>query len=77
MGLMEVPSELFRMKNLKELDLADNMLCSLPGEIAHLTTLERLIVRLSKRSDRDLTKGILFFRSGSTSSRLFRPSSVC
>jgi hypothetical protein len=56
MGLKEVPSELFRMKNLKTLWLDYNHLCSLPSEIAHLTTLEQLSVRLSKRLDRDLTK---------------------
>jgi hypothetical protein len=51
MGLTEVPSELFRMKNVvKELWLFNNNLCSLPSEIAHMITLERLIVRLSKRS---------------------------
>ena len=56
MRLKEVPSELFRMKNLKALVLYDNKLCSLPSDIAHLTTLEQLWVRLSKRLDRDLTK---------------------
>jgi hypothetical protein len=56
MGLTEVPCELFRMKNLKRLNLANNNLCSLPSEIARLTTLEVLYVRLSKRFDRDLTK---------------------
>jgi internalin A len=56
MGLTELPSELFRMKNVKTLDLSGNNLCSLPSEIAHLPKLERLFVRLSKRSDRDLTK---------------------
>jgi hypothetical protein len=56
MGLTELPSELFCMKNLKELFLSCNKLCSLPSEIAHLSTLERLIVRLSKGLDRDLTK---------------------
>jgi hypothetical protein len=45
MGLTEVPSELCRMKNL-ELHLYNNNLCSLPSEIAHLSTLERLYVRL-------------------------------
>jgi hypothetical protein len=53
---MEVPSELFRMKSLKELYLYNNNLCSLPSEIALMTTLEQLWVRLSKRLDRDLTK---------------------
>ena len=77
MGLMEVPSELFRMKNVKSLWLNDNKLCSLPSEIAHLTTLETLIVRLSKRLDRDLTKSHVVFRSAATSSSLFRPNSVC
>jgi Leucine-rich repeat (LRR) protein len=48
MGLSEVPAELFRMKNLKTLDLSNNKLCSLPSEIAHLATLEVLYVRLSK-----------------------------
>jgi Leucine-rich repeat (LRR) protein len=56
MGLTEVPSELFRMKNVKELWLGSNNLCSLPSEIAQLETLETLIVRLSKRSDHDLTE---------------------
>jgi hypothetical protein len=56
MGLTEVPCELFRMKNVKRLWLYNNKLCSLPIEIAHLTTLEWLNVRLSKRFDRDLTK---------------------
>jgi Leucine-rich repeat (LRR) protein len=46
MGLTEVPSELFCMKNLKSLVLNDNKLCSLPSEIALMTTLERLNVRL-------------------------------
>jgi hypothetical protein len=77
MGLTEVPFELFRMKNLRRLDLYNNNLCSLPSEIAHLATLERLYVRLLKGLDRDLTKKPRCFRSGTTSSRLFRPSSVC
>ena len=77
MGLTEVPSELFRMKNLKEVWLYSNKLCSLPSEIARLTTLEVLSVRLLKGLDRDLTKSHVFFRSAATSSRLFRPSSVC
>jgi Leucine-rich repeat (LRR) protein len=77
MGLTEVPSELFRMKNLKQLRLTNNNLCSLPSEIAHLTMLETLDVRLSKRLDRGFTQKPRCFRSGTTSSRLFRPSSVC
>jgi Leucine-rich repeat (LRR) protein len=48
MRLMELPSGLFRMKNLKQLALSNNNICSLPSEIAHLTTLERLFVRVSK-----------------------------
>jgi Leucine-rich repeat (LRR) protein len=56
MGLTEVPSELFPMKNLKTVDLSGNELCSLPSDIALLTKLEWLYVRFSKRSDRDLTK---------------------
>jgi hypothetical protein len=56
MGLTEVPCELFRMKSVKQLWLYNNKLCSLPSEIAHLATLVELNVRLSKRSDRDLTK---------------------
>jgi Leucine-rich repeat (LRR) protein len=47
MDITEVPSELFRMKNVKTLYLHDNNLCSLPSEIAHLATLERLDVRFS------------------------------
>jgi internalin A len=54
-GLTEVPRELFRMKNLKTLDLSNNNLCSLPSKIAHLPTLEGLNVRLAKRLGRDLT----------------------
>jgi Leucine-rich repeat (LRR) protein len=50
MGLMEVPSELFRMKSLQQLWLFDNKLCSLPSDVAQLATLEWLYVRLSKRS---------------------------
>ncbi len=46
MGLMEVPSEMFRMKNLTQLYLNNNNLCSLPSEIAQLTVLEGLYVRL-------------------------------
>jgi Leucine-rich repeat (LRR) protein len=49
MGLTEVPSELFRMKNLKRLFLYLNKLCSLPSAFAHLTKLTELVVRLSKR----------------------------
>jgi Leucine-rich repeat (LRR) protein len=52
MGLKEVPSELFRMTNVKKLSLHNNNLGSLPSEIAHLTTLESLYVRFSKRLDR-------------------------
>jgi Leucine-rich repeat (LRR) protein len=50
MGLTEVPSELFRMKNVQFLWLSSNKLCSLPSKISHLTTLKGLFVRLSKRS---------------------------
>jgi Leucine-rich repeat (LRR) protein len=50
MGLTELPTELFRMKNVKTLVLGNNKLCSLPSDIAHITTLEELWVRLSKRS---------------------------
>jgi leucine-rich repeat protein SHOC2 len=56
MGLTELPSELFRMKNVTHLWLNNNNLCSLPSEIAHLAMLEILYVRLSKRLDCDLTK---------------------
>jgi Leucine-rich repeat (LRR) protein len=48
MSLAEVPSELFRLKNL-------NYLCSLPSKIAHLAMLELLYVRSSKRFHRDVT----------------------
>jgi Leucine-rich repeat (LRR) protein len=48
MGLTEVPSELFRMKNVKNLDLDHNNLCSLPSEIAQLVMLDTLFVRPSK-----------------------------
>jgi Leucine-rich repeat (LRR) protein len=50
MDLTDMPSKLFRMKSVKSLSLANNKLCSLPKEIAHMTTLEGLYVRLSKRS---------------------------
>jgi Leucine-rich repeat (LRR) protein len=50
---MEVPCELFSMKNVKELYLNNNNLCSLPSDIAHLATLVELNVRLLKRLDRD------------------------
>ncbi len=76
MGMTEVPSELFRMEHVKTLDLNSNMLCSLPSEIALMTTLEKLYVRLAKRLDRDLTKSRCF-RCNSTSLCLFRPRSVC
>jgi Leucine-rich repeat (LRR) protein len=56
MGLTEVPCELFRMKKVKRLYLNGNKLCSLPSEIAHLTTLKLLYVRLSKRLDCELTE---------------------
>jgi hypothetical protein len=45
MGLTEVPSELFRMKSVFELWLNGNKLCSLPSELAHLTTLELFYVK--------------------------------
>jgi Leucine-rich repeat (LRR) protein len=48
MGLTELPSELFQMKNVKQLYLYDNNLGSLPSEIAQLTVLEELFVRLSR-----------------------------
>jgi Leucine-rich repeat (LRR) protein len=53
MGLTKMPSELFRMKNLMELDLSCNSLASLPSEIAHMTRLRQLSVRLTKRLDCD------------------------
>jgi len=56
MGLLEVPSDVFRMKSVKQLYLYNHTLCSLPSEIAQLAMLERLYVRLLKRLDRDLTK---------------------
>ena len=77
MGLTEVPSELFRMKNLKRLHLSNNNLCSLPSDISHLEMLDALYVRRLKTRDRDLTQKARVFRSISTSSSLFRPSSVC
>jgi Leucine-rich repeat (LRR) protein len=64
MGLTEVPSELFHMKNVTTLNLFNNKLCSLPSEIAHLATLEGLFVRLSKRLDRDLTESHVVFQVG-------------
>jgi leucine-rich repeat protein SHOC2 len=60
MALTEVPCELLCMKNLKQLYLFNNKLCSLPSEIAHLKTLERLYVRLLYRLDRDLTEAMFF-----------------
>jgi hypothetical protein len=48
------------MKNVKALYLANNNLCSLPSDIAHLAMLDTLVVRLSRRSDHDLTTGPLF-----------------
>ncbi len=56
MGLTEVPSELFRLKHMKELFLCNNNLCSLPSEIALLATLDTLYVRVWKRVNRYLTK---------------------
>jgi Leucine-rich repeat (LRR) protein len=50
MDLTDVPSELFRMKNVKQLFLSINKLCSLPSEVAQLPALEELWVRPSKRS---------------------------
>jgi Leucine-rich repeat (LRR) protein len=64
MGLTEVPSELFRMKTVKTLWLDNNKLCSLPSEIVLMPKLEGLEVRLSKRSDHDLTTGTLFSGRG-------------
>jgi Leucine-rich repeat (LRR) protein len=46
MGLTELPSELFLLKNVKTLHVYENNLCSLPSEIAHLATLEVLYVQL-------------------------------
>jgi hypothetical protein len=77
MGLTEVPSELFRMKNLKRVDLSVNNLCSLPSEIALLAMLEVLYVRRLERLDRVPDDCHVVFRSTATNSRLFRPSSVC
>ena len=45
MGLTELPSELFRMKNVKTLCLDSNTLSALPSEIAHLPKLEFLRVQ--------------------------------
>jgi Leucine-rich repeat (LRR) protein len=50
MGLTEVPSELFRMNNVKAVFLAGNKLCSLPSAIWHLKALYGLDVGLLKRS---------------------------
>jgi hypothetical protein len=78
MGLTEVPSELFRMKDVKRLNLFNNKLRSLPSEIAHVTKLEVLHVRLAKRLDRwSDAKVTSLFRSTATSSSLFRPNSGC
>jgi hypothetical protein len=49
LGLTEVPSDLFRMKNVKDLWLDGNNLCSLPSDIALMTTLEWLAVWRLKR----------------------------
>ena len=76
MGLTEVPSELFRMNNVKRLYLPNNKLCSLPSEISHLPNLNVLTVRLSKRLVGSYHCRVVF-RSTATSSRLFRPSSFC
>jgi hypothetical protein len=78
MGLTEVPSELFRMQNVKTLLLHDNNLCLLPREVSRLAVLETLLVRLSKRSaDHDLTNRHVVFRCIATSSHLYRPSWAC
>ena len=55
MGLTEVPCELFRMKNLKQLALFNNQLMSLPPELGLLTNLKGLFVRHSTHMDRNLT----------------------
>jgi Leucine-rich repeat (LRR) protein len=44
MGLTELPSELFRMKNVKQLWLNNNNLCALPSGIARMAKLEELDV---------------------------------
>ena len=49
MSLRKLPSKLFRMMSIKTLYLYNNVLCSLPSEIAQLATLEGLYVRLPKR----------------------------
>jgi Leucine-rich repeat (LRR) protein len=56
MGLREVPCELFRMRDVKSLNLHINDLCSLPKEIAHMTKLTFFSVRRLKQYDRGLTK---------------------
>jgi hypothetical protein len=56
MGLTELPSKLFCMKNVKTLHLFNNKLCSLPSEIAHLITLDKLNVRGLRGTGPDLTK---------------------
>jgi Leucine-rich repeat (LRR) protein len=71
MDLTELPSALFCMKNVESLRLEDNKLCSLPSEIAHMTTLEELWVRRSS----ELILISRLFRSTTTGSHLSRPSS--
>ena len=73
-----MPSELFRMQNVKTLLLHDNNLCLLPREVSRLAVLETLHVRLSKRSaDHDLTKQARCFQVHCNQLTLYRPSWAC
>jgi Leucine-rich repeat (LRR) protein len=48
MGLIEVPTDLFRVKHVTSLALVSNKLCSLPSEISALTKLDSLHVRYAE-----------------------------
>jgi Leucine-rich repeat (LRR) protein len=55
-GLNEIPREVGNMKNLRELELANNRLTTLPGSLSQLKKLEEIEIKGNPISNQEVAR---------------------